>query len=362
MNKAELNSSSARTDKRACETSRFISEGCKVAVTGGGGFVGRAITMRLRQRGVSVRVIGRSNYPDLHLPGVSICNGDIRDKNFLANAFAGCDAVFHVAAKAGIWGKREEYYAINVTGTANVLEACRTNQVPALVYTSTPSVVFNGADLCGGDESLPYAETFLCHYAETKMLAEKMVLAANSDHLKTVALRPHLIWGPGDTNLVPRLIERGRKGLLKRVGEGANLVDISYIDNVVDAQIKAAADLLTTGNSAGKPYFISQGEPVNLWDWINEFYKLCGVPAVSKSVSFKKARFVGGLLEKVYGALDIKSEPLMTRFLAEQLAHSHWFSIASAKNDFGYAPAVTTREGMKRTAAWVKNVFPDQLS
>ncbi|NTV12516.1 MAG: NAD-dependent epimerase/dehydratase family protein [Desulfobulbaceae bacterium] len=325
----------------------------KAAVTGGGGFIGSNLVRQLLARGVETLVIGRGPYPELRQAGALVARGDIRDLGFLSQAFSGCDTVFHVAAKAGIWGSREEYFAINLTGTENVLAACRQNQVANLIHTSTPSVVFAGQDLAGDDESLPYAEKFLCHYAASKVAAERAVLAANAPELATVALRPHLVWGPGDTNLIPRLVARGRQGLLKRVGAGRNLVDISYIDNVVDAHLLAAENLAGLGTAAGKPYFISQGEPVNLWGWINEFFSLVGVPPVRKALSFRQARLAGVIMEAVYGLLRLPNEPLMTRFLAEQLAHSHWFSIAAARRDLAYQPRVSIAEGLQRTAAWL---------
>jgi nucleoside-diphosphate-sugar epimerase len=325
----------------------------KVAVTGGGGFIGQNLVRQLLARGVETLVIGRGTYPELEKVGAISSRGDIRDRAFLEQAFTGCDTVFHVAAKAGIWGKREEYFSINLNGTENVIAACRTKRVANLVYTSTPSVVFAGRDIVGGDESLPYSNEFLCHYAASKAAAERTVLAANGPGLATVALRPHLVWGPGDTNLIPRLVARGSKGLLKRVGDGRNLVDISYIDNVVDAHLLAAENLAGIGTAGGRAYFISQGEPVNLWGWIDEFFSLVGVPPLAKSVSFRQAKLAGGLLETIYGLLRLESEPLMTRFLAEQLAHSHWFNIEAARRDLGYRPRVSTAEGLQRTAEWL---------
>jgi nucleoside-diphosphate-sugar epimerase len=325
----------------------------RAAVTGGGGFIGSHLVRQLLARGVETVVIGRHAYPELEKLGGIPAVGDIRDRAFLEQALAGSDTVFHVAAKAGIWGSRKEYFGINLTGTENVIAACRKNTAPRLVYTSTPSVVSSEGDIAGGDESLPYPETFLCHYAASKAAAEKALLAANSKKLATVALRPHLVWGPGDTNLIPRLVTRGRKGSLKLVGEGCNLVDISYIDNVVDAHLLAAENLAGEGTAAGKPYFISQGQPVILWGWIDEFFGLVGVPPVTKAVSYEKARKAGAFLEKLYSLLGIAREPLMTRFLAGQLAHSHWFSIAAARCDLGYEPKITTDEGLKRTADWV---------
>ncbi len=327
----------------------------KVLVTGGGGFVGLAIVKRLVAEHIEVVVVGRHRYPEVERLGVAIKVGDVRDGQFLARAARGCDAVFHVAAKAGIWGRRQDYFSVNLTGTEQVVSACLANGIGILVYTSTPSVVFANHDLAGVDESAPYGKRFLCHYAHSKALSEQRVLAANCGALKTVALRPHLVWGPGDTNLIPRLIDRGRKGRLKQVGNGQNLVDIAYIDNVVDAHLLAAINLETVATASGKPYFISQGEPVRLWSWINGLFVELGIPPVSKQVSFGKAYAAGALLECVYRMLPLRGEPLMTRFLAQQLAKSHWFSIAAARRDLGYEPKVSTEEGMKRLVAWLSD-------
>lgn len=323
----------------------------KVLVTGGGGFVGLAVVKRLVALNREVVVVGRHRYPEVERLGVRTLVGDIRDGQFLLRAARGCDTVFHVAAKAGIWGGRETYFAINLTGTEQVIAACRENGVGVLVHTSTPSVVFGNHDLAGVDESTPYPKRFLCPYAASKAQAEQRVLAANGEGLKTVALRPHLVWGPGDTNLIPRLLERGRKGVLKQVGDGANLVDIVYIDNVVDAHLLAAENLGTTATAAGKAYFISQGEPVRLWAWINGLFAEMGIPPVSKQVSFAKAYWAGAVMECVYRAMAIEREPLMTRFLALQLAKAHWFSLAAARRDLGYEPKVSTDEGVRRLVA-----------
>ncbi len=326
----------------------------KALVTGGGGFVGKAIVKRLLGMGVETRVIGRHRYPEIEAAGAKCFIGDISRPQVLKEAVKGVDIVFHVAALAGIWGSWQHYYLTNVVGTENVIDSCRAEKVAMLVYTSTPSVVFNGKDIEGGDERLEYAEKSLCHYATSKIIAEKMVLAANSSDLKTSALRPHLIWGPGDPHLLPRLLASGKKKQLKRVGNGANLVDISYIDNVAYAHILAAKNLAGQATASGKAYFISQGTPVNLWNWINELFVTMAVPVVQSPLPETFAYILGGLLEILYAAGRIKNEPRMTRFLAEQLSKSHYFSIANAQNDLGYEPIVSTEEGLRRTVQWLK--------
>ena len=326
----------------------------QVLVTGGGGFIGLALVKRLRQMDIRTLVVGRQHYPEVEAVGGICLQGDIRDLDFLQKSMAGCDTVFHVAAKAGIWGSWDDYFSINVTGTENVIAACAHNQVPRLVYTSTPSVVFNGTGLAGVDESTPYADKPLCHYARTKIMAEILVLRANSPLLQTTALRPHLVWGPGDNHLIPRLLERGRQGRLKIVGDGDNRVDISYIDNVVDAHLAAARNLEMVGTAAGEAFFISQDEPVVLWDWVNELFMRLAMPPVAKKISFQKAYRLGWLMEKIYGLLRLQTEPPMTRFVAEQMAKSHWFDISQAKELLPYEVLVDNEQGMERLVGWLR--------
>ena len=326
----------------------------RVLVTGGGGFIGKALVRELASRGIETTVVGRNPYPDLTAMGVRCVQGDIRDQGFLAHALRGCDTVFHVAAKAGIWGARQEYHAINVTGTSNVIAACRTNGVNRLVYTSTPSVVFNRSDLEGVDETAPYAAAPLCHYATSKILAERAVVGANSGALRTIAIRPHLVWGPGDQHLIPRLLERGRARALKIVGSGENRVDITYIDNVVHAHILAAENLETSGSGAGQAFFIGQEQPVALWPWINTLFARLNIPVITRKVPFVIAYGAGMALEGTYALLGKVEEPRMTRFLACQLAKSHWFSHQKAERLLGYRPLVSTDAGMDRLVAWLK--------
>jgi nucleoside-diphosphate-sugar epimerase len=325
----------------------------KAFVTGGGGFVGSAIVRQLVANGIEVAVFGRNHYHHLDKLGVRQFKGDILDSDLLIRFMQGYDTVFHVAAKAGIWGSKNEFEQVNVTGTRNVLGACFANSIKSLVYTSTPSVVFNRNDINGADEGLPYAQRFLCYYASSKAVAEQMVLASNSDILKTCAIRPHLVWGPGDPHLVPRLVARGKAGKLKQVGDGRNMVDISYIDNVADAHILAAENLHSLATAAGKAYFISQGEPVSLWGWINDLFQRLDIAPVTKKINARPAYITGALLEGIYMWFSLEKEPPMTRFLAEQLAKSHWFSIDRARHDLGYTPRVSTSEGMERLVEWL---------
>ncbi len=326
----------------------------KILVSGGGGFVGGAIVRALVRKGYGVVAAGRNNYPDLEAIGVSCLRGDLSDKDFTMEICSGIDTVFHVAAKAGIWGKWREYYNTNIVGTRNIVDSCRAHRVRNLVYTSTPSVVFNNRDIICGDESLPYPQRYLCHYSRSKVAAEKYVLANNNTTLRSCAVRPHLIWGPGDPHLVPRLIEKGRRNELKIIGSGENLVDISYIDNVVHAHLLAAANLDNDGNAAGNAYFIGQESPVRLWGWINDLYAGLGIAPITIKVPFRIAYMAGIICEVIATLRRSQEEPQMTRFLAQQLARSHYFSHRRAARDLGYEPVVSLQEGREKLLYWLK--------
>ncbi len=321
----------------------------RALVTGGGGFLGLYIVEQLVARGDLVRVLCRGAYPRLTELGVECVAGDIRDAAAVTRACAGVDTVFHVAAVSGIWGPWQHYYGINTQGTENVLAGCRAQHVLRLIYTSSPSVIYDGREHRGADETLPYPSSYLCHYPHSKALAERAVLAANgTDGLSTTALRPHLIWGPRDNHLIPRLIARAKAGKLRRVGPGDNLIAMSYVENAAHAHV-LAADKLGPGSAvAGQAYFINEPEPVKLWQWVDQLLALAGLPGVTKSISRRAAYAAGTALEAVYGSLRLAGEPPMTRFLAQQLGGSHYYDIGKATRDFGYKAIVPVDEGMRR--------------
>tara|TARA_Y100001934_G_C12331983_1_gene765590 strand:- start:694 stop:1692 length:999 start_codon:yes stop_codon:yes gene_type:complete len=318
----------------------------RALVTGGGGFLGQALVRRLVSKNYDVVSLTRQHYSALAELGVEQVQGSIADEETVSNAAQGADVIFHVAAKAGMWGPYSEYFQTNVVGTENVIAACRQHGINRLVYTSTPSVVHGGGSIEGQDESLPYAETFLAHYPRTKVLAEQAVLAANDEALATVALRPHLIWGPGDNHLAPRMIARQKMGRLRLIGNGENLVDSVFVENAVDAHLCAFEKLNPGSVCSGKAYFISQDEPLPVKTLMNGILESAGLEPVTKSIAPGLAYFVGLLFETTYGTFGVKSEPMMTRFLAKQLATAHWFNIQAAKNDLGYKPSISVREGM----------------
>lgn len=302
-------------------------------------------------RGDRVRALVRREDPALRDLGVEQRLGDLRDAEAVRAACSGVEVVQHVAGLAGIWGPWRDYFAVNVRGTENVLSGCMRHGVGRLVFTSSPSVTFDGRPQEGINESAPYPSRWLCHYPHSKALAEQIVRAAANNSFRTCSLRPHLIWGPRDQHLIPRLLARARRGQLRRIGDGTNRIDMVYVENAAAAQLLAADALDARPEISGRAYFISQGEPVNCWQWIDEILDLAGLPPVARSLSLRTAYALGATLEAVHTVLRIRSEPRMTRFLAAQLGVSHYFSIARAQADLHYRPRVPTVEGMKRLAA-----------
>jgi nucleoside-diphosphate-sugar epimerase len=320
----------------------------KALVTGGAGFLGGALVRALATRGDEVRSFSRGHHPEIVALGVEHFRGDLVESAALSQAVAGCDIVFHVAARVGGWGPAAAYHQTNVVGTENVIAACREQRVNRLVYTSTPSVVHTGADIEGGDESLPYATHFTASYPRTKAEAEKLVLASNAPDLATVALRPHLVWGPGDQQLLPRLLARARAGRLRLVGDGQKLVDTTYIDNAVSAHLSAGDALSPQASCAGRAYFIAQGEPMPSAELLNAFLRAADLPPETRTVSARFAWWAGAAAEACFHLLGRAEEPPLTRFAAEQLATAHWYDLGAARRDLGYEPAVSMEQGLIR--------------
>ncbi|GIU17717.1 2-alkyl-3-oxoalkanoate reductase [Shewanella sp. MBTL60-007] len=334
-------------------------------VTGAGGFLGKAICERLLAVGIKVTGFARGQYPELNAMGVEMVKGDIADEQALLDGMQGCDLVFHVASKAGVWGSKQSYFSPNVDGARHIINACKQRNIERLVYTSTPSVTFAGVDEAGNDESAPYAKQFLNFYGESKAIAEQMMLSANGEPLAngkllgTTALRPHLIWGPNDPHLVPRVLERAEVGKLKLVGREDKLVDTIFVGNAAYAHILAALTLSNgvvegmpnSAACAGKAYYLSNDEPITMAAMLNKILACRNLPPVTKRVPTHLAYMAGYLLESVYSLLGKQDEPIMTRFVARQLSTSHYFDISAAKQDLGYQALVSIDEGMERLKA-----------
>lgn len=333
----------------------------KALVTGGGGFLGRYIVEQLLARGDTVTVFARGDYAELRQIGARLIRGDLRDPQAIQSACAGVDTVFHVAAQAGIWGSWQSFYQPNVVGTRNVIAACRAQGVAKLVYTSSPSVIFDGVNNQsheGCDESLPYPTRYEDFYAQTKAMGEQMVIKANDSDLLTVSLRPHLIWGPRDPHLLTGLIARAQAGKLIQVGDGANKVDITYVEDAAHAHLLAADALQPGSPVAGSVYFISQDDPITLWAWINDLLTKLDIPTVKRRISLPVARTIGAVLEFIYRRFFIKGEPRLTRFLASELALSHYYDISRAKRDFGYQPQFRMAQALDKTLPFLQQASP----
>jgi nucleoside-diphosphate-sugar epimerase len=326
----------------------------KVLVTGGAGFLGGGLCRGLLARGDMPISFQRRHSAALEALGVEQRLGDLADAAAVQRAFEGVDAVLHNAAKAGQWGSRESCFSANVTGTDNVIAACRARGITRLVYTSTPSVTHSGrTPVEGGNETnTPYGEHFKAWYPASKKIAEQRLLAANDGKLATVALRPRLIWGPGDTQLLPRLVDRAVAGRLRFVGDGENRMDTTFIENAVDAHLRALDALQPAAACAGRAYFISNGEPLSAREIVNDLLRAADAPEVDKTIPFAAAYAAGAALELAWRLLRLDGEPPMTRFLAEQLSTPHWYDISAAERDFGYRPRVSVAEGLAQTAAW----------
>ncbi|HUT52414.1 MAG TPA: NAD-dependent epimerase/dehydratase family protein [bacterium] len=326
----------------------------KAMVTGGTGFLAGHLIDKLQGAGHAVRTLDLANAPTAELAkrGVEVKAGDLRDAEAVAVACAGMDTVFHVAALAAPFGPRKLFWGINVTGTDNVISGCKAAGVKRLVHVSSPSAVFDGTDHVNADESLPYPKKFMSHYCETKAISEQHALAANGPDLETVALRPHAIWGPRDKNLWPRIISRARAGKMVQVGDGLNEITGLYVENGADALILAAK--APAEKAAGKVYFINDGVPVKLWEFVRRVLSALNIPGPKRQISYRTAYVMGAIQEFLWSALHLKGEPTITRYTASELARHHTYSIARARSDLGYNPRIGLEEGLEKTIAWFK--------
>ncbi len=385
-------------------------------VTGATGFLGGHILTRLLAAGRTVTVVSRTHQPALAARGLRVVVGSLADPATCAEAVRGVETVFHVAARVGVWGRYTDFFQDNVVTTRTLLAAARAAGVRRFVYTSTPSVVYNGLPLSGADESLPLTASSPSPYPLTKALAEREVLAANAPGFATCALRPHLIWGVGDPHLVPRILARAAAGRLRIVGGGQNLVDMVHVENAADAHLLAEQALLplpssidianrstidtspeivapiscqsmidkslvslaaggatsgtasgaaeqavgggadqAAGPAAGRAYFITNGEPISLWQWIDDLLgALDRPPLPSFRVPSGAAYALGAVCEATWAILRRADEPPMTRFIAAELAKDHWFNITAARRDLGYVPRISMTAGTAELIAALK--------
>ena len=318
----------------------------KILVTGGGGFLGSSICRQLIKLNHQVIAFQRSPAHHLETDGIVTTQGDITDYCSLLAAAKDCQAIIHTAGKAGVWGDPSDYHRINVDGTANVIRVCREHAIAILVHTSSPSIVHSGGDISGADESLPIADHFNAPYPASKAEAEKMVISANSAELKTVALRPHLIWGPGDPHILPRLAAKSSGGTLALPGPD-KIIDTIFVENAALAHVKALDELRGAARCAGKAYFVTNNEPMAQGEIIGKLLAAIGIDVKIRAVPVRIAKTAGSICETIWRTFRLKSEPPVTRFSVEQLATAHWFDTSAAERDFGYTPTITIAQGLE---------------
>jgi len=317
----------------------------KVLVTGGGGFLGSSVCRQLAKKDHRVTAFQRSAADHLTAEGINVLRGNITDISDLLKAADGCRAIIHTAGKAGVWGDPADFQRINVEGTANVIRACRDLAIPFLVHTSSPSVVHSGGDIEGANESLPIADHFTAPYPATKALAEKMVIASNKAGLQTVALRPHLIWGPGDPHILPRLAGKVKRGRLALPGPD-KIIDTIFVENAAQAHVMALEELSGAAKCAGKAYFVTNNEPLPQGEIIQRLLAAIGIEVEIRALPTGLAMAAGTLCEYSWRFLPLAGEPPVTRFAVEQLGTAHWFDTSAAEKDFGYRPRVSIEEGL----------------
>lgn len=325
----------------------------RVLVTGASSLIGSGVAIALAERGDDVVCLQRRT-PDALAgrPDVAQRLGDVRDGAAVADAAEGCDAIVHLAAKVGVTGPWEEYRSVNVDGTANVLAAAARHGIARVVHVSSPSVAHGGEPIVGGRADRPVLGRRRAWYPESKAMAELAALEAASSALGVVAVRPHLVWGPGDTQLVGRIVERARSGRLALVGGGRALVDTTYIDNAVDAMVAALDAVAPGATCSGRAYVISNGEPRMIRELVEGICGAAGVAFAPRDVSLRAGRAVGAVVERVWPLIRPGEEPPLTQFLAEQLGTAHWFDPRPASDDLAWTPTVSIDEGLARLAAW----------
>ena len=328
----------------------------KALITGGGGFLGSHIAKQLLNRGDEVTILSRGRYPEVEALGAQSVQADLCNKDGLVDILRGFDVIFHVAALAGVWGPRENYFSINVEGTRNLIAAAKEAGVPKMVYTSSPSAVWAAKDQCNvTEEDCPYPETFLTDYPESKAEGEKLALAAHSPDFAVCALRPQLIWGPGDPHLFPRLWTRYER--LRIIGNGQNIVGICYVENAAHAHLLACDTLTFESPQGGKAYFVTDLKPIVMWAWLNSIFQRLGRKPIQKKISANLAYNLGAVLEMIWKTFGLKGEPFMTRFVARKLSSSFYFDLGNIQKDLDYTEIVDPADGFELMIKYFEELY-----
>jgi nucleoside-diphosphate-sugar epimerase len=324
----------------------------KVLVTGATGFLGGALARRLHRMGWDVTAHGRNarKIDQLENEGLRVLQTDLKDKSAITAACKDQEIVFHCAAFPSPWGNFEAFYQANVIGTRNVIHGCVEHQVKRLVYVSTPSIYFDYKSRINVKETDALPEP-VSNYSATKTLAEQEVDEAFAKGLPTITIRPRALFGPGDTVIFPRLIPRLKSGRLPILGDGENKVDLTYIENVVDALLLCAE---SPANTLGKKYNISNGEPVKIWELIERICAELNLPKPKRKISYSTANTAASVLELIYTLIPTHPEPPLTRISVSMLANSTTLDISAAKNELGYQPKISVDEGFDKFMHWWK--------
>ncbi len=316
----------------------------RILITGGTGFLGQHLARTLQAHGHKISILGRdfSEVKSLLTAGVQPVAADLRDASAVRKACRRCDTVYHVGALSAAWGRREDFFAVNVGGTEAVVAGCLEHEVKRLIYVSSPSVVFDGKDQYEATEAVAYPRRFASTYSLTKKLGEDRVRSVSAN-VETVIVRPKAVFGPGDRSLLPQLIAAARRERLPQVGAGDNLVDLTYVENVVHALVLA----LDAGMAIGKTYTITNGEHANLWATIRQVLLRLGLPTNLRRVSLAAALAAGAIMEA--RASLTGQEPLLTRYSAAILGRTQTYDVSAARRDLGYIPRISLAEGIERT-------------
>jgi nucleoside-diphosphate-sugar epimerase len=317
----------------------------RVLVTGATSLIGRGVVTRLQDRGDVVTVFQRRPSG----LGTAEHLGDIADPSAVAAAMAGNEAVVHLAGRVAVTGPWSQFEETNIVGTHNVIDAARESGVSRFVHVSSPSVAHGGQSLVGASAGAADPDKTRGHYATSKAQAELMALAADTPDLAVVAIRPHLVWGPGDTQLVARIVSRARAGRLAIVGSGAALIDTTYVDNAADALVAALDRAPELG---GRALVVSNGQPRPVRELVNRIVIAAGVEPPRIKVPYRMARTGGLVVERIWERQGRKDDPPMTSFLAEQLGTAHWFDQRETRRTLRWEPAVSLAEGFRRLHTW----------
>ena len=324
----------------------------KALVTGATGFLGGALARRLHALGWDVTAQGRdpAALKSLEAQGIRAVKANLEDSQAILDACRGQEIVFHSGALANDWGRPEAFYNANVLGTQNVIRGCQEHHVKRLVHVSTPSIYFRFAPRIDVKETDPLPPP-VTEYARTKGLAEVEVDKAYADGLPTVTIRPRAIFGPGDRIILPRLINRLQRGILRVTGDGQNLADMSYIENVVDALLLCVE---SPKHTLGKKYNITSGEPVRLWEMIRKLCDRLDLKYPTQKLPYPLVDRIASTLEFVARLLPGQPEPPLTRYSVAMISLSTTLDITAARNDLGYSPRVSNEEGFEEFVEWWK--------